>query len=371
MKVLIAAGGTGGHINPGIAIANKVKQEDPTSEVLFVGTKKGIEQDLVPKAGYKLQLIRSAGITKKINIDNLKNIYKLFLGIQDSKRIIKNFKPDVVIGTGGYVSAPVLYRANKMKIPTILHESNALPGKTVKLLSKKADKVLVGFEEAKKRLPHAKQVVLTGSPTKMSNINLSSQEINEIRENMGLKPDKTTVLVFGGSQGAKTINDAMLEIITSDKKRDYQIIFAPGPKQYEKIKASLEEKGMKIVGIDGVKILPYIYNMEKIMNAVDLLVCRSGAMTITEIATVGVASILVPFPFAAENHQEYNAKALENVGAAKIILDKEMTGDILSKEIENMIKDKDKLKQMGQNAKKIAISDSEEKIYNEIKKSCM
>ena len=161
MKILIAAGGTGGHINPGIAIANKVKQENPASEVLFVGTNKGIEQDLVPKAGYKLMLIRSAGISKKINLDNLKNIYKLVLGIKDSSKIIKEFKPDVVVGTGGYVSAPVLYMASKMKVPTILHESNALPGKTVKLLSKKVDKVLVGFEEAKKRLPKAKEVILT------------------------------------------------------------------------------------------------------------------------------------------------------------------------------------------------------------------
>jgi len=368
MKVLIAAGGTGGHINPGIAIANKIKKEEKDAQILFVGTNKGIEKDLVPKAGYKLKLIRSAGISKKINIQNIKNISQIFLGMKDANKLIKEFKPDIVIGTGGYVSAPVLFSASQKKIPTLLHESNAFPGKTVRFLSSKVDKVLVGFKETKNRLPKAKETVLTGNPTKMNNINFTIQEKQEIIKQINLNPDKAIVLVFGGSQGAKKINDAMLEILLKNKERDYQIVFVPGPKQYENTKEELIKNNIDIDKISGVKVLPYIYNMEQIMNVADLLVCRSGAMTITEISVTGVPSILIPFPFAAENHQEYNAKVLESISASKMILDKDLNSNILETTINELINDKNKLINMGENAQKIAILNSEDLIYKEIKK---
>lgn len=370
MKVLIAAGGTGGHINPGIAIANKIKKEEPSAKIIFVGTNKGIEKDLVPKAGYELKMIRSAGISKKINIDNFKNITKILLGIKDSSKLIKEFKPDVVIGTGGYVSAPVFFAASMKKVPTILHESNAFPGKTVRLLSKRVDKVLAGFEETKKRLPNAKETIITGTPTKMNNLQFSSFEKSNIINSLGLDNTRPIVLVFGGSQGAKKINEAMIQILSKKDKKEYQIIFAPGPKQYEFVKEELQKANVNIEKIEGVKILPYIYNMEQIMNIADLVVSRSGAMTITEISIVGVASILIPFPFAAEDHQNYNAKVLEKIDSAKIILDKDLDGRILENTICSLIKDKTKLKQMGQNARKIAINDSQERIYKQIKLVC-
>lgn len=368
MRVLIAAGGTGGHINPGIAIANKIKKEDVNSSILFVGTTHGVEKDLVVKSGYDLKYIRSSGISKKINFENIKNVCQIFLGIKDSYKLLKEFKPDIVIGTGGYVSAPVLYAASKKKIPTFVHESNAFPGKTVKFLSSRVDKVLAGFEETKNSLPKAKKVVITGNPSKVTDEKISDTKRKEIISSLGLKDKMPIVLVFGGSQGAKSINDSIIKIITNEKDRKYQIVFAPGPKQYEDIKEQLSQKGFDIENIINCKIMPYIYNMEEIMKIADLLVCRSGAMTVSEIGIVGKPSILIPFPYAAENHQEYNARTLERKGAAKIILDKDLNEESLRKEINLLIYDNDILKTMGENAKNGAILDSQDRIYKEINK---
>ena len=365
MKAIIAAAGTGGHINPGIAIANKIKEKEKDSEIIFIGTDRGLENDLVPRAGYELKRIDAHGIQRKINIENFKNLYATFKSIGKAKKILQEFKPDVVIGTGGYICVPTVIAARQMKIPVVLHESNAFPGVAVRLFKNKANKILVGFEDAKKRME--KNVIVTGNPIKIKKLNLSEVEKNKIKEELGLKTDKPVVLVFGGSQGAKSINKSFIEIISNKKNKNYQIIWAAGPNQYEDIKVKLEEVNIDIENIENVKILPYIYNMEEVMNACDLVVCRSGAMTITEISVVGKPAIFIPFPFATENHQEYNARVLVNVGAAKIILDKDLNSEILEKNIENIVNSKKILKQMGLNAEKVAVPKVEEKIYNEIK----
>lgn len=285
MKVIIAAAGTGGHINPGIAIANKIKEKDESSEIVFIGTERGLEKDLVPRAGYKLQAIDAHGITRKITFENVKNLAKTLKSVRKSKEIIKEFKPDIVIGTGGYICGPVIYAAHSLKIPTMLHESNAFPGIAVKMFAKKVNAVLVGFEDAIKRIPKAKKIILTGTPTKIQALNLSETQKNAIKESLGFKTELPLVLVVGGSQGAKSINDTLIDII-KNKKINYQIIWAAGPKQYETIKAELEKNSINIEKIENIKIVPYIYNMEEIINTVDLVVARSGAMTITEIARV-------------------------------------------------------------------------------------
>ena len=210
-------------------------------------------------------------------------------------------------------------------------------------------------------------MIVTGNPIKIKKLNLSEVEKNKIKEELGLKKDKPVVLVFGGSQGAKSINKSFIEIISNKKNKNYQIIWAAGPNQYENIKAKLEEDNINIEKIENVKILPYIYNMEEVMNACDLVVCRSGAMTITEISVVGKPAIFIPFPFATENHQEYNARVLVNAGAAKIILDKDLNSEILENTIEGIITNKEILTQMGLNAEKVAVQKVEEKIYEEIK----
>ncbi len=367
MKVIIAAAGTGGHINPGIAIANKIKQMEPESEIIFIGTSRGLENDLVPRAGYELKQINAYGFDRHINIENIKKAIKTFKSLGEAKKIIKEFKPDVVIGTGGYITAVVGSMAKKCKVPVVLHESNAFPGMAVKMLEKKADIILVGFEDAKERLTKSKNVVVTGTPTKIKNKNYSQEEKEKILSNLNFKNKLPYVLVFGGSQGAKSINESIIQIIKENKNTNYNLIWATGNDAYEKITSMLEKNNIDVNKLENTKIIPYIYNMEEILNAVDLVVSRSGAMTITEISNVGVPAIFIPYPYATENHQEYNAKVLEKLNAAKIILDKNLTANKLHSEISNIISNPQKLKEMGKNASKNSVNNVEGLIYDEIK----
>ena len=368
MKAIIAAAGTGGHINPGIAIANKIKEKETNSEIIFIGTGRGLEKDLVPRAGYDLKTIDAYGIERKITIQNLKNLYATYKSINKAKKILEDFKPDVLIGTGGYICVPTVLAAKKLGIPVVLHESNAFPGIAIKIFKKKADKILVGFKDAKERLDNRENVVVTGNPIKIKKINFSKDEKNKIIKEAGLNNNKPIVLVFGGSQGAKSINQSLIEIIVNKKNKDYQIMWAAGSEQYKEIKDKLKEVNIDIDNIENVKIVPYIYNMEEIMNIADLVVCRSGAMTITEISVVGKPAIFIPFPYATENHQEYNARVLEGVGAAKIILNKDLNSEILGNTINEIVNDKSIIETMSKNANKVAMQNVEEKIYNEIKK---
>lgn len=368
MKAIIAAAGTAGHINPGIAIANKIKTEEKDSEIIFVGTTRGLENDLVPRAGYELKTIDAYGLNKKISIENFKKIYKTLKGYSEAKKIIKKFKPDIVIGTGGYICGATIFEAHKLKIPTLLHESNAFPGKAVKMLARKTDTILVSFEDAISRIKNAKNVVFTGTPVKIQKKEYSINQKLDIIKQVGLSETKPIILVFGGSQGAQKINEAIIDIIKNKSNKNYQIMWATGPKQYDIIKEQLENEHININNIENIKIVPYIYNMEEIMNVSDVIVARSGAMTVTEISNLGKPSILIPLPNVSGNHQLYNAKALKNVCAAEIILNDELTGEILNRNIEDIVLEKNKMQEMGKNALKISTKNVEEKIYEEIKK---
>ena len=253
-------------------------------------------------------------------------------------------------------------------IPTVLHESNAFPGASVKFLSKKTGLILAGFEDTKMRLPKAKKVVVTGTPTKIKDLKLDNNQKEEIRKNLGLQEGLPVVLVFGGSQGAKSINESLIEMIKNKLNKNYQIMWASGPKQYDQIKEALSESKISTGKMENVKIVPYIYNMEEVMNVSDIVVARSGAMTITEISKLGKPAIFIPLPYATENHQEYNAKVLENIGAAKIVLDKDLNGQILNNTIEEMVKNKETLLKMGEMAKQIEVKNVEDTILEECKK---
>ena len=362
MRVIIAAAGTAGHINPGIAIANKIKEEDSSSEILFIGTGRGLEKDLVPRAGYTLKTIHAYGL----RLTRPDQLLKTLKGFGEAKKIIKEFKPDVVIGTGGYICGAVVSEAHKLGIPTLLHESNAFPGKAVKMLVPKTDCILVGFEDTKKRLPETSKVVVTGNPTKIKDLHFTENEKNKIIEEMGLHTDKPILLVFGGSQGAKAINDAVLKIVKKQENQTYQIIWAPGPKQYEIIKEELSKENLNIENLVNTKVYPYIYNMEEIMNVADLLICRSGAMTINEVSTVGKPAIFIPLPGVSQNHQEYNARVLESRGAARIILNKDLETENLNQYIETLIQNPTLLEEMSKKAKEVSSKDVLEKIYAEI-----
>ena len=368
MRVIIAAAGTAGHINPGLAIANEIKKQEKNSKIIFIGTTRGLENDLVPRAGYELKTIDAYGLSKKISIDNIKKMYKTLKGFGEAKKIIKEFKPDVVIGTGGYICGATIMGAHKLGIPTVLHESNAFPGKAVKMLSKSTDTILVSFKDAIPRIKGAKNIVYTGTPVKIRKQDYTIEQKKNKLEELKLKNEEPSVLIFGGSQGAKKINDALIEIIEKGLNKNYQVIWATGPKQYDIIKEELDKNKKNINRIDGMKIVPYIYNMEEMMNVADLIVARAGAMTVTEIANLGKPSILIPLPNVSHNHQLYNAKVLEKVGAATIVLNDELIGEKLNSEIENIVLNKEKMLNMGKDALKVSVSNVEEKIYNEIKR---
>ena len=319
------------------------------------------------EAGYNLKTINAHGLERKITVQNLKNLFETYKSIGEAKKIIQEFKPDVLIGTGGYICVPTVIAAKKLGIPVVLHESNAFPGIAVKLFKNKADKILVGFKDAKERLDNKKNVIVTGNPIKIKKIDYTESQKEKVKSELGLKLNKPMVLVFGGSQGAQSINRSFIEIIVNKKNKDYQIMWAAGPEQYEKIKEKLSEVNIDIEKIENAKIVPYIYNMEEVMNVADLVVCRSGAMTITEVSVVGKPAIFIPFPFATENHQEYNARVLEKVGAAKIILDKYINSELLGNTINRIIKNTHDLEEMGKNAEKVAIKNVEDNIYKEIK----
>lgn len=368
MKVLIAAAGTAGHINPGISIANKIKEEEKDSKIVFIGTTRGLENDLVPRAGYELKTIDAYGLSKKISIENLKKLYKTYKGIGEAKKIIQEFQPDIVIGTGGYICGAVVVAAKANNIPVLLHESNAFPGKAVKMLAKKADTILVSFEDAKTRISNCKNVVFTGTPVKVKKRDYGINEKLKIINSIGLNETKPIILIFGGSQGAQKINESLIDIIEQKKNKNYQIIWATGPKQFDLIKSELSKKSIHINNIANCKIVPYIYNMEEVENIADVIVARSGAMTITEIANLAKPSILIPLPNVSNDHQMYNAKVLEKVGAAKIIKNDELTGSRLQNEIEDIILNKEKILEMGKAAFTVSNQNVEEKIFNEIKK---
>jgi UDP-N-acetylglucosamine--N-acetylmuramyl-(pentapeptide) pyrophosphoryl-undecaprenol N-acetylglucosamine transferase len=366
MKVVISAAGTGGHINPGIAIANKIKEEEPDSRIVFIGTPKGLENDLVPRAGYELKTIEAYGFKKKLNKENIQNLAKTIRSGKIAKQYLEEIKPDIVIGTGGYICGPVFAAAAKCKIPAVLHESNAFPGKAVKMFARKADKVLVGFEAAKDRLKEAKEVVVTGTPTKVKKIVLSQNRRKELLAELGLKDNMPIVLVFGGSQGAKRINDSIIEILKNKLNSNYQIVWATGPKQYDVIKEELEKVNLNIEEIENCKVLPYIYNMEEMYALCNLAICRSGAMTVTELAISCKPAIFIPLPSVGANRQEDNARVVEKLDGGKVILNEELNSNILNEKINEMISDLNKLEQMGMNVNKLEIKNVDEKIYEEI-----
>jgi len=355
LKVIIAGGGTAGHINPGLAIANEIKARKPDSEIIFIGTKKGLETNLVPREGYKLELIKVMGFRRKISFDNIKAIMELMQSFNQVRKIIKEFKPDIVIGTGGYVCGPVLLVASLMKIPTLIHEQNVFPGLTNRILSRFVDIVAVNFKETEKYLKHAKRIVHTGNP-------IRKEFLNSIKDKSAATDGKKTrplVVIFGGSRGAENINKSVAELILNyGNQCKFDIIFATGTAHYEEITKRL---GNKIP--ENIQVVPYIYNMAKIMASADLAVCRAGAITLSELTVMGVPSILIPSPYVADNHQEYNARTLEKKGACVVILEKDLNGKILYEQIRDLLTNRAQLNKMKANAKRMGIINAGEKIW--------
>ena len=367
MRVIFACAGTGGHVNPAIAIARIIQKNEKDSEFLFIGTKNGLENKLVKNAGFEIVHIRTGKLLRKLTLKNVKAIFDTYAGIGESIKILKDFKPDLVIGTGGYICGPVMLAAKKLEIPYMLHESNAYPGVSVKLLAKKAKYVMLGFEDAKKRLKRQDNLIYTGTPAKFNIDEFDSLKKDESKKEFNIgKINKKIVLVTCGSQGAKKINETVIQMVAKKRSKEYFIVLVTGEATYDSMRKELDE--LKIENeSEYIKLEKFVFNMDKMYKACDMCITRAGAMTITELALAARPAILVPLPTATENHQYYNAKVLENARAGKIIEQKDLTIDLLDNTINEIICNNDKLREMSANARNMAKLDVEEKIYNCIK----
>ncbi len=363
MKVLLSGGGTGGHVYPAIAIANRIKEDYPDAEILFVGTAKGIESEIVPKYGYNIETVTVQGFKRKIDLDNVKRVFKLFKGLEQSRKVVKRFKPDIVIGTGGYVSGPVLFNASMSKIPTVIHEQNSFPGVTNKILSKMVTRVLTSFEDSHKRFPEASQekLVLTGNPVRKE-ILVSRKNIS--RRKLGISEDKKMVLCYGGSGGSRKINEAMKLVIENMVKDDVAFIFATGKAYFEDFSKEISNLSLKPYQ----KVVPYLEDMANALSASDLVIGSAGAISLAEITALGKPSIIIPKAYTAENHQEYNAKSIEKQGGGIAILEKNLTPNSLNEAVFKLLGDKDALLDMANASKAIGKPEAIDLIYNEIVK---
>lgn len=367
MKVIFAAGGTAGHINPALAIADKIKQVFPETEILFIGTPNGMESRLVVKAGYSFKGVEMAGFQRGISVRNaFRNVKAAYCYLISAKRavrrIIKEFKPDLAVGTGGYVTATVIGQAAAMGIKTVTHESNSYPGMATKMLSDKADRVFLAGEDAMKHLKTTDRCVITGNPLRT---NIPIEERDTARQKLGL-PEGFTILSFGGSLGANKITESVVALIAWEQKTGgINHIHSYGSKNRDVFMDALKECGVR-EDKERLDIREYIDNMYTCMCAADLIISRAGAMTITELTEIGRPSILVPFPKAAENHQYYNALSLVNEDAAVLIEDKDLTKERLVEEVARLYNDRERLARMGENAARLKRSNAADKILTEI-----
>lgn len=363
MRIVYAGGGTGGHINPALSIADYVKRQDGDAEALFIGTKRGLETKLVPKAGYDIEYIDVCGFDRKKLWKNFSTIIKLIKSDRKCIRILKQFKPDAVVCTGGYVSGPVALAAHKLGIPSLIHEQNVYPGLTVRGAEKYVSYVATSFKETENYMRDKNKCVLTGNP-------IRAEIADALEKPQTEKRTKPFVLVFGGSLGAEKINTTMIEVIKKAAvKNDFRILFGTGERNYEAVVKALE--GVKL---SDTEVVPYIDNMADVMAEADLVVSRSGAITVSEIAVLGKPSVLIPSPNVVRNHQEQNAREIEKNNACVVITEDELSGEALYRKIEELTSNREQLIEMGKNAKKLGIKDATDKIYKLIlkmtKKDC-
>ena len=354
MRVIISAGGTGGHIYPALAIINKIKEKEPDSEFLYIGTHNRMEKDIVPSKGIPFESIEMYGFNKKHLLKNFKTVKCLMQSFKKCRKLIKDFNPDIVIGVGGYVTVPVIVSAKKLGYKTFLHEQNSLPGKSNKYLAKYSDLIGVSFESSIKAFPEGK-AVLTGNPCSEDALNVLPIDKKEL----GLTSRKKLVLIVMGSLGAGRVSDYLMGELKGFKNKDYEVLFISGKSSYDKVKAEKYP--------DNVKILPFYEGLTKIMKRTDLMVSRAGASTLSEIVALEVPSILIPSPFVANNHQYYNALDLVQKGAAQMIEEANLKDGVLVSMVDKLLLDGNKRIEMKKALKGMQIKGSADIIYNKIK----
>ncbi|MGI6029310.1 MAG: undecaprenyldiphospho-muramoylpentapeptide beta-N-acetylglucosaminyltransferase [Candidatus Heteroscillospira sp.] len=348
MRFLFTCGGTAGHINPALGVAGKLRELMPDAEILFVGAKGNMETELVPREGYDIATITITNLRRsfkpKMIVHNLKTVKNVFSATAEAKRIIRDFRPDVAVGTGGYVCYPVLAAAAKLGVPTLVHESNAVPGLTTKMLAGKVDKILVGFEESRGNYAQKEKVEVTGTPVRCEFTDMTKAEA---KAELGLPAEKPLVVSVWGSLGADHMNRVMAELICAMEPGEFSLIHATGKRGYSSFAQRLKSAGAD--GKAGVDVREYIYNMPLVMEAADLVMCRAGASTLSELAVLGKPAILVPSPNVTNNHQEKNARVMESAGAARVLLEGEFSAESILSDIRTLLKDGVTLEAMGKN----------------------
>lgn len=363
MKFILTCGGTAGHINPALAVAGRLRELMPDCEILFIGAEGKMEMELVPREGYKIEPLRITNISRGHsleaivhNLDTLKNVA---VSTREAKRIMREFKPDVVIGTGGYVCYPVLMAASELKIPTAVHESNAVPGLTTKLLAERVDKVMVGFEESRGAYHHPEKVEVTGTPVRGE---FAAYSKALAKRELGLDPDEPLVVSVWGSLGAAHMNKIMGELITMmDDSRPFRLIHSVGTRYFEDFMSALRQRAPDFARF-GADVRKYIYDMPRVMAAADLILCRAGASTLSELAYMGKPVIIVPSPNVTNNHQEKNARVLEKAGGAKVFLEGEFDAPALMDTVRGLLGDSTQLEAMSQAMLSLAVPGATDRI---------
>ena len=366
MKVIMTGGGSGGHVNPALAIANIIKTNEPDSEIIFVGTSKGLENDLVPKAGYELRHVEISGIRRSLSPSNIKTAVRIVTSQFKARKLIKEFKPDIVIGTGGYACWPCVKVAADMGIPTVLHEANASAGFAVKRLASKVDVILTNFEETAKKITNCKKAVHVGMPMRGEFEKITKEDA---RKKLGITDKyKYVILSFGGSLGAPMVNKAAIEVINgiSSTREDVIHYHSSGSREFDNMSADL--KSFDIEGKENIQVAPYIYDMSLKMAAADVVICRAGAMTLAELSRLGTPAVLIPSPNVTDNHQYKNAKVLADADAAVIIEEKQFDGEIVKNTVEELLFNRERLDRMSKNASRFYDLETSGRIYSEIKK---
>lgn len=362
-RILLSGGGTGGHIYPALAIARAVRKRFPDVEIAYIGTENGLESRIVPKEGnIQFYTVEIQGFRRSVSWENVRTIRKFVQAVRKAKEYLQEFKPDVVVGTGGYVSGPAVYAAHQMGIPTLIHEQNVVLGLTTKFLSRFVDVIAISLEESQKYLTRANRIVFTGNP-RATEVIQANAAVG--RKSLGIKDSHKPIILFcGGSRGARAINEAVLQMIPQmNEMPDIHFVYVTGEKHFEKISAELPTDA-----IDNLDVKPFIYNMPDVLAATYLLVGRAGASTLAELTALGLPSILIPSPHVTNNHQEANAIWLEEQGASKMILESECTADKLWREVRRLVENKEEHHAMSEAASRLGRPHAAEVLVNELEK---
>ena len=351
MRFVVSGGGTGGHIYPALALAQGLKETFPGAEILYIGAKDGMEAEIVPRENLPFAGITVAGLQRRLTLTNLLVLGRACRGFTEAWGYLRQWRPQVALGTGGYVCGPVILAAAAQRIPTLIHEQNAYPGLTNRLLSRVADGVAATFADSVKHFPARAKITLTGLPVRPE---ILTADRTAARARLGLAPDQPLLLSFGGSRGAQSLNAAILPVLKEFGGSSRLSLFhITGQAGYPAFLDQAKASGVDLDALENITVEPYRYDMSALLAAADLVLSRAGATTLAEITALGLPSLLVPYPHAAENHQEYNARALEKEGAALVILDRELSGAVLCSQIRELIADPERTRQMGQASKKL------------------